>query len=279
MPRILITGVRGKTGLPLTELLTARPDVEVLGGSSDPSAVRIDRVVPTRISWDDPSTWATATGGIDALYLVRPDREDAPGLIARLLGQIPAPTRIVLLSERDVDSFAPEDWASRAERAVRDSGHPWTFLRPSWFMQVLTDDRFYRGDIAERGRLPYAGSGAHLAWIDARDIAAVAERALLDDGHTGQTYELTGPESLTLPQTASVLSDGLGRPIAHEEITIDEAVAGLDGFDRDEFAWTLERVRDGVFAGVTDTVEKVTGHPARSLAAFVADHRHALANS
>ena len=62
MTRVLITGVRGKTGAPLAELLVARPGVKVLGGSSDPSSVAIAGVAPTRFSWDDPSTW---TGAID----------------------------------------------------------------------------------------------------------------------------------------------------------------------------------------------------------------------
>ena len=44
-----------------------------------------------------------------------------------------------------------------------------------------------------------------------------------------------------------------------------------EGFERDEFVWTLERLRDGVFSGVTDVVAQVTGHPARSLATFLAD--------
>ena len=273
MPRVLITGVRGKTGVPLAALLAARPGVEVLGGSSNPSSVTLGGVVPTAFSWDDPGGWDAAVEGVDAVFLVRPDRPDAPELISSLLTRIPTTTRIVLLSERDVDSFEPGDWSVRAESAVRESGHPWTFLRPSWFMQVLTDDRFYRGEITEHGRLPFAGAGASLAWIDARDIAAVAECALLDEGHDGRVYELTGPESLTLPETAAVLTEALGRPIAHEEVTADEAVSGLEGFEREEFVWTLDRVRDGVFAGVTDVVEKVTGRPARTLAAFAADHR------
>ena len=40
--RVLVTGVRGKTGLPLAELLVARRGVEVLGGSSRPSTVTVD---------------------------------------------------------------------------------------------------------------------------------------------------------------------------------------------------------------------------------------------
>ncbi len=272
MGRVLITGVRGKTGLPLAHLLASRPGVEVTGGSGDPTAVAIDGVRPVAFSWDDPSGWAAATDGVDAVYLVRPDRADAPELVAALLAGTPRDARIVLLSERDADSFAPGAWALRVERAVRASGHAWTMLRPSWFMQVFSDPRFYRDEIAEHGRLPFAGGGATVAWIDARDIAAVAERALLDDGHAGRVHELSGPEALTLPRTAEVLSGALGRPVGHVEITIADAVADLpEGFERDEFVWTLERLRDGVFSGVTDTVERVTGRPARSLATFLAD--------
>ena len=270
MIRVLITGVRGKTGAPLAELLVARPDVEVLGGSSDPSSITSDGISPTSFSWDDRSGWAAATQGVDAMYLVRPDRADAPELVAALLAETARDTRIVLLSEQDADSFAPGSWALRVEQAVRESGHAWTMLRPSWFMQVFTDPRYYRDEIAEHGRLPFASGEATVAWIDARDIAAVAERALLEEGHDGRVYELSGPEALTLPRTAQELSRALGRPVSHVEITIADAVAAMpEGFERDEFAWTLERLHDGVFSSVTDTVEQVTGRPARGLATFL----------
>ncbi|WP_428964795.1 Rossmann-fold NAD(P)-binding domain-containing protein [Micromonospora fluostatini] len=265
-----MTGVRGKTGLPLARLLVAR-GVEVLGGSSDPSTVSLEGVRPTAFSWDDPSGWAAATDGADAVYVVRPDRADAPELIGALLTETPTRTRIVLLSEQDADYMGADGWAPRAERAVTDAGHPWTILRPSWFMQVFTDARFYRDQIAGAGLLPFPAAGARLAWIDARDIAAVAERALLQEGHAGQVYELSGPEALSLPRTAELLSAAAGRPVTHQELTIDEAVAGTTGFERELFALTFERVHAGSFAVVTDAVERVTGRPARTLPEFLAD--------
>ncbi|MFE9657230.1 hypothetical protein [Micromonospora sp. NPDC006431] len=271
MARILVTGVRGKTGVPLTELLAARNSIEVLGGSSNPATVGIDGVRPTAFSWDDPSGWPAATDGVDAVYVVRPDRADAPELIGALLTETSPRTRVVLLSEREADYEGPDGWAPRAERAVRDSGRPWTILRPSWFMQVFTDPRFYRDQIASTGELAFPTGGATVAWIDARDIAAVAERALLDEGHVGQVYELSGPESLSLPRTAQLLSAAAGRPVVHREVTIDQAVAGTEDFYRDLSVLTFERVRAGSFAKVTDTVERVTGRPARTLQAFIAD--------
>ncbi len=115
-----------------------------------------------------------------------------------------------------------------------------------------------------------------MAWIDARDIAAVAERALLDEGHAGRVHELSGPESFTLPRTAELLSRAAGRPVVHREVTIDDMLAGAEGFGRELSALTFERVRAGVFAGVTDAVERVTGRPARTLEDFLAGSAAAL---
>lgn len=269
MTRILITGVRGKTGAPLAELLANEDDVEVLGGSRDPSTVTIDGVRPTAFSWDDPSGWPAATDGVDAVYVVRPDRRDAPELVADLVARTPAHAHIVLLSEQDADSFAPDSWALRAERAVRESGRSWTLLRPSWFMQVFADARYFRDQVVA-GELPFSSGGASVAWIDTRDIATVAERALRGEGYAGRIYELSGPEAMTLPHTAQLLSSALGRPVAHVELTIEEAVTGMDEFDREAFATTFERLHAGVYAEVTDTVERVTGRPARTLQTFLA---------
>jgi len=271
LQRILVTGVRGKTGVPLAELLADRPGVEVLGGSSSPETVTADGVRPTAFSWDDPSGWPAATAGVDAVYVVRPDRADAAALVGGLLEQTAPATRVVLLSEQAADDVGPDGWAMQVERAVRDSRRDWTFLRPSWFMQVFTDDRFYRDEVADTGELRFSSAGQSVAWIDARDIAAVAERALLDEEHTGRVHELSGPESLSLPRTAELLSRAAGRPVTHREVSLDEALDGTEGFERELTRLTFERVRAGTFSVVTDTVERVTGRPARTLGEFLAE--------
>ena len=267
--RVLVTGVRGKTGAPLAEQLAAR-GVEVLGGSTDPASVALDGVRPTAFSWDDPAGWPAATDGVDGLYVVRPDRADAPELIGALLERTRPAAHVVLLSEQDADSVGPDGWAPRAERAVRGSGRSWTVLRPSWFMQVFTDPRFHRDDV-RAGVLPFADGGSRIAWIDARDIAAVAARALLEPGHAGRVHELTGPEALTLPRTAELLAAAAGHPVEHRRTTVEEALAGTEGFERELTAVTFARVAAGSFAVVTGTVEQVTGRPARPLAEFLAD--------
>ncbi|WP_370327616.1 hypothetical protein [Euzebya sp.] len=67
--------------------------------------------------------------------------------------------------------------------------------------------------------------------------------------------------------------------LASTAILLAEAVADLDGFDRDLTAVTFQRVQADVFAVVTDTVEQVTGRPARTLAAFLEDAGDILGTS
>ncbi|MCH1865370.1 NAD(P)H-binding protein [Nocardioides sp. CFH 31398] len=268
---VLVTGVRAKTGLPLATSLAARDDVVVRGGSSDPAGVEVPGVEAVAFSWDDPEPWDAAVRDVDAVYVVRPDRPDAPALIGNLLARTAPGTRVVLLSDLDADLGAADRWSLRVEEVVATSGRPWVALRPGWFSQVLTDPRFFLTAIVEDGELPYpAGDGA-LSWIDARDVAAVAEVALLDASYDGRLLTLTGPAAYTLPETAALVSAALGRPVAHRDQTVEEAVSASDEFVRALETATFERVRSGAFAVVTDTVAEVTGRSARRFEDYVAE--------
>lgn len=273
MRTVFITGVRAKTGGPLAALLSQQSGIQVRGGSSNPSRVNFPGVDPVPFSWDDTSAWSAAMRDIDAVFVVRPDREDAPQLIAELLSLSSARTHVVLLSEIDGGYFAQDAWAPRVERAVQDSGRTWTILRPGWFMQIFNDPRFLLNDLIEHGHLPFPSNYQSVSWIDTRDIAAVAARALTDAGHEGSIYELTGPEALTFPRTANLLSEAVGHPVRHIEVSMEEALADSEGFARQNDRGAFDRVRLGFVNHVTETVERVTGRPARSLDTFIADNQ------
>src|SRR2546428_6610658 len=95
------------------------------------------------------------------------------------------------------------------ERLIATAGLESTIIRPgmfasnarSWWASAIRD-----GDVV---RWPYGA--AETAPIDERDIAAVAARALYQDGHTGRDYVLTGPESLSQAEQVSVIGTSLGR--------------------------------------------------------------------
>ena len=107
------------------------------------------------------------------------------------------------------------------ERSIAAAGLTATMIRPGMFASNVT---FWWADAIRNGgvvRWPYGA--AETAPIDERDIAAVAARALYQDGHAGGDYVLTGPESLSQAEQVSIIAETIGRPIRFEELSPDEA--------------------------------------------------------
>jgi uncharacterized protein YbjT (DUF2867 family) len=112
--------------------------------------------------------------------------------------------------------------------------------------------------------------------IDARDIAAVATAALVDDGHAGKTYTLTGPEALTFEDVAWILSRRTRRLIGHCNVPSDGVRAalqatGVPAWFAGDMATLQSMLADGYEEDATDDVRLVTGSPPRTLDQFAAD--------
>lgn len=271
---VFVTGARGKTGREVVTQLSERRDnqdkIAVRGGSSQSSPRDATTVA---FDWHDPSTWADAVDGVDAVYLMRPDVPDAPELISRLVALTPA-AHIVLLSEQGADTVADGDWVRQVEDAVTLNSAGWTILRPSWFQQVLVDPRYFLDAIRTQRTISLPTGGAPIAWVDTRDIAAVAVRALLEPvPHHGAAYTLTGPDAVTTATIAHAVSSVIGDQVRALDPPLSQALHGFDPWAVDVVGSMFGRVRDGIFATVTDTVEKVTGHDARTIQQFVAENQ------
>jgi uncharacterized protein YbjT (DUF2867 family) len=152
------------------------------------------------------------------------------------------------------------------EQHIRASGMAFTFLRDNFyadFMPALVgEDGVIRGP---------AGQG-RVAAVAQDDIADAATAVLLNPApHAGSTYSLTGPESLTLDEVATTVAAELGRPARYEAETLEEAYASRASYGAPSWlvdAWvsTYTSIATGEVAGVTDDVERLSGHPATSLA-------------
>jgi uncharacterized protein YbjT (DUF2867 family) len=259
---VLVTGARGKTGREVAARLRQQPGVVVREGSSRPGA-------GTMFSWEAPGTWPDAVKGVDAVYLMRPDLPEAPELVAGLIDLNPG-AHVVLLSEQGADGLHPGHWARRVEDAVTGRAAGWTVLRPSWFHQVLTDSRFYRDDIRVERVLRLPSGGAPIAWVDARDIAAVAVATLLSPaGHDRQAYTITGPDALPVRAVAERLSAGLGTLVRADDPPSGQVVEGLDAWTTDILLDLYDRVRTGGFAELSPAVQRITGQRPTSVSEFI----------
>ncbi|MGY2023846.1 NAD(P)H-binding protein [Nocardia gipuzkoensis] len=159
-----------------------------------------------------------------------------------------------------------------AEQAVADSGVEWTRLEPQEFMSnTLTWVESIRAEGVVREPYDFPSALVHEA-----DIAAVAAVALLDDGHSGRAYNLTGPQSLTPRERIEILCPAVGRDIAFVPITHEQAIDRLvaTGVPRADaeyvIGWYAAPSEDSTT--VVDTVERITGRPARTFSQWVAEH-------
>ena len=116
---------------------------------------------------------------------------------------------------------------------------------------------------------------APTAPIDERDIAAVAVRALCEDGHAGAEYVLTGPQSLSQFEQISTIGDVIGRSLRIEEMSPENArsewltfmPASVVNMLLDAWAAAI-----GQPALVTSTVAEIAGAPARTFRDWATDH-------
>lgn len=271
---VLVTGARGKTGREVVRQLAVQPAIEVRAGSSQPEHMGDGATVrPVRFDWHNAETWRDAAAGVDAIYLMRPDLEEAADLVAGLIELSPS-SHVVLLSEQSAERVADDDWVRRVESAVTSGAKSWTNLRPSWFHQDLTDPRHFLNSIRRDRVLRMPSGGAPIAWVDTRDIASVAVKALLDpDAHQGRHYTITGPQGITLQEVAKLLSSETGTEIKAFDQPLAEALNGLSPWIAGILDCLYRRVQNGGFAEVSDTVETVGGDKPRSLQAFIRENR------
>jgi NAD(P)H dehydrogenase (quinone) len=180
------------------------------------------------------------------------------------------------------------------EEHIRAAGMPFTFLRTSLYTDNVPKC-VSAGDVI---RVP-AGSG-RANWVTRDDIADVAVAVLTGRGHEGLTYDVTGPEALTMTETAERLSAVVGRKIVYRSQTPQEARStrstsrlaeyeaerrmwtghGLDDYEVEVFVTHFLQIANGELAAVSNTVPELTGHSAQSLTGYLERHpesyRHLL---
>jgi uncharacterized protein YbjT (DUF2867 family) len=220
MAGILVTGATGNVGAPLLGCL------EEAGAAGVRAAVRdlskLDRSAlhgaeAVAFDFTDPRTFGPALKGIDRVFLMRPPAlVDIRGTIDPFVGAAKAAgvRRVVVLSLQGAEKnrLVPH---AKMEASVAASGIPRTFLRAGFFMQNLSTT--HRADIVEHGEIFVPAGEGKTAFIDARDIAAVAAKALLDGSDASNAYDLTGSEALGYAEVAAIFSEVLGRPIRYAD--------------------------------------------------------------
>ncbi|WP_330256758.1 NAD(P)H-binding protein [Nocardia sp. NBC_00565] len=220
---IVVTGATGNVGRELVRELAAR-NAEFRVLVRDPARAvglpeRAERVVG---NLDDPATLGAAFDGADALFLLVPgiglDHAVAAVAAARAAGI----GHIVQLSSfhAAIDPMpAMGRWHHEREQVVAGSGIPVTVLRPGGYM---TNALEWAPVIRAGGEVLDPTGPGRYAPIDPADIAAVAAAALIEPGHQGRVYHLTGTETCTIAEQVATISRVIGADIKIREAATPE---------------------------------------------------------
>ncbi|HEY9409859.1 MAG TPA: NAD(P)H-binding protein [Jiangellaceae bacterium] len=274
---MVVTGATGNVGAELVRAL-AGEGASVRALVRDPDHVVLPSgVQPVTGDLNRPETMTEALAGARGVFLL-PGYADMPGLLDQV--RAAGAERVVLLSGGSAGSGDLTNAVSRymiiSERAVRDSGVPWTIVRARAFMSNALRwlPQLQAGDEV---RVPFPGVTA--AAIDPYDIAAVVAKALLSEGHEGRTYVASGPEAILPADQVAVLAEVLGRDLRFVGLTDAEARVELEASMPVEYVDAFfDFYVDGTLdeSGIEPTVQEVTGRAPRTFRQWVQEHADAF---
>ena len=257
----LVIGGTGKTGRRVAERLLARGRPVRIGSRS----------AQPPFDWDDEATWAPVLRDVHAVYITYYPDLTFPGAAERIrafadLAVKGGARRLVLLSGRG------EQGAVLSEKGVREADADWTILRSTWFSQDFSEHFLLEPVLSGVIALP-AGDVAE-PFVDLEDIADVAVAALTEDGHAGQTYELTGPRLLTFAEAADEIGAATGRdvryvPVSPEEYARLAVEHGVPPEEVEGLAALFSEVLDGRNAHLADGVQRALGREPRDFRDYV----------
>jgi NAD(P)H dehydrogenase (quinone) len=285
-PLLGITGATGAVGGRVAARLAQLGHDQRLVVRDKSRAPDLPGAEAAEASYGDPESMREALAGVRTFFMVSAGeahdraRQHTAAVDAAVAAGV---ERIVYLSFINAApdatfTFARDHW--HTEEHVRASGLRHTFLRDSMYMDMLP--ALAGADGVIRGP---AGDG-RVGAVARDDIADASVAVLLGEGnHDGRTYDVTGPEAITLREVAGELSRVTSREVTYHPETLEEAYASRASYGAPE--WEVEgwvtsyaAMAAGEMDVVSDAVGELTGHAPMTFPEFLRrypeSYRHLL---
>ncbi len=312
---IAITGATGKLGAKVASLLEKSGVNQRLIVRDAGRAPRLKNSEIAQVSsYGDAPAMKKALSGVKTLFLI--SAHDSMGAAQQAFKKGLPPPRYDRLQEQIIAidaaiaagvsrivylSFlnAAEDAVFvlnrehfRTEQYIRKTGIAFTFLRPCLYMENAPLR------VSSEGIIKAPAGNGKVAWVTRDDIADTAAAVLTRKGHEGHTYNVTGPEALTMDETAAKISKASGKSIRYIAQTPEETRAlhnasgmdkleaerraltgqGLDDYEVEIWVTHYLQIAAGALDVVSDAVLRITGHKAQSLEEYLRLHPECYAH-
>ena len=276
--RVVVTGATGKIGGQVARLLAAAPEVELrMVGRSLHRAPQLEGVEAVRAEFGDEQACREAFDDADALLLVSAgeaaDRLDQhrTAISAAARAGVGHVVYTSFLGAGPDAAFTLARDHGATEQMLRASGIAWTFLRNSFYADVLLDfageERVIRGP----------GGTGRCAFVARRDVAEVAARILREPAPwAGRALDLSGPVAVTLAEAVLLMTRARGEEYEFVDETLAEARAsrapyGAPDWQIDAWLSTYTAIASGELDVLSDEVEQVLGRTPSAIDETVAD--------
>ncbi|WP_157249549.1 NAD(P)H-binding protein [Nonomuraea typhae] len=264
----LVTGATGKAGRHVVDGLL-RQGQKVRALTRNPGRVRLpDAVEVVKGDLADPATLEGLFDGVTGVHLLTAAGDD--------YATLQTGRELVELARKAGVRRATLLWNGHVgpvETAFEDSDLEWTRLEAVDFMGNTLG---WAGAVKAEGRVSAAFVDVPGAVVHEADVGAVSARILVEGGHAGKAYSLTGPEALTARERLAVLAEGLGRSLELTELTEAQAREGWRqaGYDEEMIDILAGWQSDPPAAArtVVATVEEITGRPPLTFTQWVSEH-------
>ncbi|MEU7743957.1 SDR family oxidoreductase [Nonomuraea sp. NPDC049158] len=275
--RIAVTGATGRLGGRVVRRLAAADIPQTMVVRDLDRAPQLAGATAVRGGFGDRDAVLRALDGVDRVLMVSasetPDRLQQHRTFVDAAAEAGV-AHLVYISFYGAApdatfTLARDHWAT--EQHIRASGLAFTFLRDNLYAD------FTPALVGADGVIRGPGGQGRAAVVAQDDIADAATGVLLHaPEHAGATYDLTGPQSLTLAEIAAILSRTTGRAITYHPEDVEEAYRsrasyGAPDWQLDAWVSTYTAIANGEMDGVSDAIPRLTGHPATPLADVVSD--------
>ena len=279
---VAVIGATGTVGpCAVSSLLARGAGVRVLARDADRAKQVLEPGAEIRsVDIGDHDQVIAACDGADSVLLLTSHAHDMADLQLRIIRALRRTgVKIVKISGTSSAVNPDGPYALRqhweVETILQGSGQPFVTLRPNAFMQTLIGTIMLPA-VKASGAVPNAIAGAGISFIDARDIGECAAITLTTDAWDGQTLVLTGPRAVTYADIAATIEQLTGQRVAVNEIAPADVRNMMLGrgtplWEAEHFEEMYEMFRRGESEFISADVERLTGHPPRTVEAYLAE--------